>query len=279
MSIPDLFYEQIVLGEKSKEELLAQYPNLSLEELDAKLLEIQKSNQEILKTYPADRFDFAKDAKIAHLRDARSVRGKARAKLTAKSTAHSTRVFSLGVKIASFATAACLVIALSFISLNQLKKDSTFASNGILESATRLKGSGARLFVYKKESSGALLLKAGAKIKQNDVLQVSYTSGGKTFGAILSVDGNGTVTQHFPEYGKTAEQLNQKGETPLDYAYRLDNAPKFERFIFITASYAFPLGEIIQDISRAVHNGFSPSFDLSVFLPSKTESFDILFLK
>ena len=66
--------------------------------------------------------------------------------------------------------------------------------------ATRIKGSEQepRLLVFRKLASGAERLQDGALARSGDLVQLAYRSGGLQYGAILSVDGRGTVTQHLP---------------------------------------------------------------------------------
>ena len=61
---------------------------------------------------------------------------------------------------------------------------------------TRIKGGEQepRLLVFRKLASGAERLQDGALARNGDLVQLAYRSGGLQYGAILSVDGRGTVT-------------------------------------------------------------------------------------
>jgi len=271
MSIPDLFYEQVFLGEKTMD---------GLQDEKRRIEEIADSNRIILETYPADAMKEAVMRKLAAAGIARTGAQDERAESNDSrilAFPHTSPVKTF--RIAAMAAAACAVIAVSVVTVNRSADVGTFAETGVLESATRVKGSGAKLYVYRKEGENATLLSPRSKVKQNDVLQLSYVAGGDLYGAIFSVDGNGTVTRHFPDSGNTAAQLDQSGEIPLAFAYQLDNAPRFERFIMITGAKPFPIDDAAEEIGRSVRNGFSPSFDLSVFLPSRTKATDILLMK
>jgi hypothetical protein len=40
--------------------------------------------------------------------------------------------------------------------------------------------------------------------------------------------------------------LRPEGETRLDYAYRLDDAPGFERFFLVTSERALPIAAVLE---------------------------------
>ena len=64
---------------------------------------------------------------------------------------------------------------------------------------------------------------------------------------LLSIDGAGTVTQHWPEPGRTrAAPLRVGGEVRLPSAYELDNAPAFERFFLVRADESFDVAPILE---------------------------------
>jgi hypothetical protein len=56
---------------------------------------------------------------------------------------------------------------------------------------------------------------------------------------VFSVDGSGAVTLHLPESAGQAAALQAGDMLPLPHAYRLDKAPKLERFFLVTSPAAF----------------------------------------
>ena len=110
--------------------------------------------------------------------------------------------------------------------------------------ATRIKGGEQepRLLVFRKLASGAERLQDGALARNGDLVQLAYRSGGLQFGAILSVDGRGTVTQHLPATGTRAVPL--AAQDTLDVAYELDDAPRWERFYLVAADRRFGLAAV-----------------------------------
>ena len=110
--------------------------------------------------------------------------------------------------------------------------------------ATRIKGGEQepRLLVFRKLTSGAERLQDGAVAQSGDLVQLVYRSGGLQYGAILSVDGRGTVTQHLPVTG--AEAVPLAAQDTLDVAYELDDAPRWERFYLVAADRRFGLAAV-----------------------------------
>src|SRR5579863_9018293 len=117
--------------------------------------------------------------------------------------------------------------------------------------STTIKGtvaaSGARLYVYRHASAGDERLADGERAAPGDLLQLAYAATAEGFGVLLSIDGAGTVTQHWPEPGKTgAAPLRVGGEVRLPSAYELDSAPAFERFFLVRADEAFDVTPVLE---------------------------------
>jgi hypothetical protein len=115
---------------------------------------------------------------------------------------------------------------------------------------TRVKGLAPRLFVYRKAPTGAEELAAGAAARENDVVQLAYQAAGRHFGAIVSIDGRGAVTRHLPAAGTLASPLKTGPSFALPEAYRLDDAPGFERFYFVTADQPFAVDLVLTAVSH-----------------------------
>jgi anti-sigma factor RsiW len=117
------------------------------------------------------------------------------------------------------------------------------------DESDRIKGTAASrpaLAIYRRTSSGSERLADGDVVRPGDLLRVGYTSAGRPYGVILSIDGRGAVTMHLPPNGDESVSLAQGGVTTLlDRAYELDDAPKIERFYFITGARPFQVGPIL----------------------------------
>jgi hypothetical protein len=93
-------------------------------------------------------------------------------------------------------------------------------------------------------------LKNGDKAYENDVIQITYLSAGNEYGFIFSFDGNGNITRHFPEDSWQAQKLSTvKQEVPLDFSYKLDDAPDYECFVFVSSKEKFELNNL-EDINK-----------------------------
>jgi hypothetical protein len=57
---------------------------------------------------------------------------------------------------------------------------------------------------------------------------------------LFSIDGNGTVTMHMADENRAVELAPGK-MTTLPFAYKLDNAPKFETFYLLTSDEEFSI--------------------------------------
>jgi hypothetical protein len=57
---------------------------------------------------------------------------------------------------------------------------------------------------------------------------------------LIRIYGNGTLTMHMAD-GSSAVALEPGKMTTLPFAYKLDNAPKFEKFFLLTSRAAFEL--------------------------------------
>ncbi len=95
----------------------------------------------------------------------------------------------------------------------------------------RLKGVQPRLSLYRQVGAASEKLANGTGARAGDTVQVAYLAGEATYGAIVSVDGRGSVTVHAPTHGDG--KLSQRNEVLLPRAYTLDDAPRFERFVFV----------------------------------------------
>ncbi|HVY37197.1 MAG TPA: ActD-like protein [Polyangia bacterium] len=114
---------------------------------------------------------------------------------------------------------------------------------------TTLKGptpAATRLLVYRHESSGDRPLADGARAAEGDLVQLAYRERHGGFGLLLSIDGAGEVTLHWPEQsGNSAARLETAAEVRLPSAYQLDGAPGFERFFLVTAPRPFAVGPVV----------------------------------
>jgi len=103
---------------------------------------------------------------------------------------------------------------------------------------TRSKGDPS-LHVFRQTAKQPEMLGPKTLVKAGDVLQLRYIANGDRFGFIASVDARGAVSLHLPENGGPAAELSPSGERALPHSYELDNAPGFERFVFVSSTVPF----------------------------------------
>lgn len=102
------------------------------------------------------------------------------------------------------------------------------------------------LFVFRKRGDREERLKDGTKVNTGDVIQLKYAARGASHGVILSLDGSGTVTLHFPASANGSTALEKGGAHPLGFSYELDDAPGFERFFFVTSQSSLDVKDVLQ---------------------------------
>jgi hypothetical protein len=119
--------------------------------------------------------------------------------------------------------------------------------------ADRIKGDVAArpaLALYRRTASGSERLADGDIARPGDLLRVGYASAGRPYGVILSIDGGGGVTMHLPPSGDRAAALTPGKMILLDSAYELDEAPRVERFYFVTGATPFQAAPILAAARR-----------------------------
>ncbi|HWB76536.1 MAG TPA: hypothetical protein VG755_16325 [Nannocystaceae bacterium] len=99
----------------------------------------------------------------------------------------------------------------------------------------RIKGEPA-MVIDRLAERGTERLGDGDVAKTGDRLQVQYRAGDREEGAIVSIDGRGVATLHFPADENATAVMRTGGMIPLDHSYELDDAPGFERFFLVTTT-------------------------------------------
>jgi hypothetical protein len=211
---------------------------------DKAAVELEASDKEILEKYkPADMA--AQIAKKAALNDKDS-------KLEldideSEKTTPFSRKFSSRYLIPAAAAAALIIAVLLPITMGN-------RDYSPLE-LTRVKGAEVpQLKVYRQSGNESEILKNDSIARNYDLLQLTYRVSGPTFGTIISVDGRGVVTKHYPEEGDQSPRLSTGGEQYLPFAYELDDAPLFETFYLITSDRPFSTEEVMDLAASAARD-------------------------
>ncbi|ADO68390.1 hypothetical protein [Stigmatella aurantiaca] len=223
---PDWLLERIALGELPPDELAAARARLAQEpDGAARLAALEEDNRRILEQRPP--------ALVAREVEALAARAERLEPLQEK--AHPWRPLMP-------ALAFVPVLAVVFLMVRPGPRPP--GAEPIAE-VTRTKGLMPQLGLHRLGTAGPEPLADGARAAAHDVVQVSYVAAGNRYGAILSIDGRGAVTLHAPEGGLNALALTPSGTHALSRAYELDDAPSFERFLFIASDSPFTLEEIL----------------------------------
>lgn len=250
--------EKLFLGEEIQDKT----QNLTQEQNE----ELQSSNKEILEKYPSDFVKSLVENKLSQSTSSKK----------GSFTIKPSFAFKISALVASVA-----VLALAFVLPLSLSKSSkVYESVFPGAEQIRVKGKSSALFVYRNEDGKAVRLSNGTKVAEGDILQLSYVCADPEYALIVSVDGNGVVTSHFPEDSTDSALLEKGGEFPLSYSYKLDDAPSFERFYLVTSSKEFSLDNI-EDFLLSI-SGISGKIDIeeiSSLVGSEVSISDIMLLK
>jgi hypothetical protein len=146
----------------------------------------------------------------------------------------------------------------------------------------RVKGLRPHLVLFRQTTGEPEPLTSGSYARPGDVVQIVYQAGGRHYGVIVSADGRGVVTLHLPQRGMGAAALDSGGPIALDSAYALDDAPRWERFYFVTADAPFDTASVIAAARRtaagtaqgagAPHLELPPGLEQSLFVLKKETS-------
>lgn len=237
--VPDLEVEKLCLGELSPEREGEVLDLLGSESGGGERPEeIRASNDEILSKYPPR-------VMAAQIEE--------KAKLQARGGRSRRLVW---IAVPSLAAAA-VAVALTLVVLpdhpgsppiKRMEIDEYYGSKGLDEA----------LFVFRRGENGEELLKEGADVKPGDVLQIKYRAKSADYGVIFSVDGRGNVTLHFPSSPGLSTALEHGGAHALGFSFELDDAPRFERFFFVTSSEPLDVEEILETGRRLGPNETNP---------------------
>ncbi len=143
--------------------------------------------------------------------------------------------------IAAELMAAVLLLVLILPPMLTPEQVQDFTPQGI-----RDKGVEPYLRIFRQVPGGLEELDPQDPVGPGERLQISYVALGRPHGAVFSVDGRGTLTQHLPLTGEHSAELQPKGTVDLAESYVLDDAPAFERFFLVTSAEPFDLGPVFS---------------------------------
>lgn len=263
--VPDILIEQLILDElpdnfsENKKQTLLRNPYVI-----KRMEELKKSNEEIIKTYPVHKISGNINLRLK--KDEPNI---------IKFDKPSGDKKNFNRFLYTLSAAAVLMVALTFVYIfrNPIFQDNT-------SETTRIKGT-AELRIYKKLTNDTVKLTDNSPVYKNDRLQLRYIALEKEYGMIISIDGNGYITIHYPENilsNKSAILDNSGKEVYIANSYLLDDAPEFERFFFITSDNEFSeelIRKSAEELFRKPDKGIYEKLDL----PDDFEQYSILLKK
>lgn len=223
MNIPDWKLERYLLGELPPVEASDIRRREAVDDiLRLRLESLRHSNAEILAQYPSDR-----------LVDV------IRSKVESRPHKHSMPKWPLVM------AATLLCVAIPFVSSPKELIQSLLGEDAspveiqkINEDGTRIKGMGPRLEVWLKKDPQAEQLTEMSNVKAGDEIQLRYSVPTLCYALLVSLDGRDVVTVHLSK-GDSALPIEPGKMNTLPFAYKLDDAPHFEKFFFLVSSHPF----------------------------------------
>ncbi len=257
--ITDLQLEQFLLNELPEEEMeIISEMTESDPLLKDRIEKIKRSDLEILEKYPAEMMKIRIREGIISMQ--KNPVNKT-AGLTEQEIRHSTiriKGFLAGKSRRALysLTAASLTAAAALIMFLYVPGIMNLSTNNMDNDIVRIKGMQPGLFILRKAGSRTEQIENLSKAFKGDLLQIGYTSTGDyRYGVILSIDGRGAVTLHYPESENSDTLLQTNRKVMLQRAYELDDSPGFEKFILILSRDPVDVKSIIEKAKVLAESG------------------------
>ena len=272
--ISDYYLERYALGELPKEESQKILHLASTDpEIKSALKKIESSNHDILSLYPASKI---KDDLLSLL-EKDSFKSKVSRWLDMSS-------FPSKRSVAISSVCTVLLLVLIFIVLPRSNRRAGIELFDIGQDFSLVKGisdidmTKTQLLVFRKTNEEVEILENGTRAGQGDLLQLAYIAVTEPYGIILSIDGRGYVTLHYPEESSGSTELKINKKSLLPHAIELDDAPHFERFIFITSKNKIDVDDVLRiagDLAKNPEKVKTAELDL----PKGIDQHSVLILK
>jgi len=234
-TVPQLFVEQMYLGEigdHRKQRIVAE---MGEESVRAAMLGLEESNREILQASPPE-------VVVKQIL--------ARATRTGPIPIPFRRTAGPRRFLIPLAAAAAMALAV-IVGLRVFQP--TFPGVTI-QDTTRVKGE-PYLLIYRDTADSPELVGEDDTLRESDRIQIKYVAAGDEYGAIVSVDGRGGVVLHYPADAGSAPRLDPREAVALEHSYVLDDAPRFERFFFVTSDSEFSVASVMAAAAALAQGG------------------------
>ncbi|NRA64498.1 MAG: hypothetical protein HRU19_08455 [Pseudobacteriovorax sp.] len=212
--IPQLYLERYALGESNQEERHLIESNMEPQKLTELIGDLQRQNRDYLEKYPFP--------------------------LNLKKTHRKKNHWQGALPV----LAACALLLLFIFPMVIPESPSDLRTE-------RAKGGDDGLVVFKKTETGDIeSLSPKSSVKAGDLIQIAYKNETPGYGVIFSLDGNGQYTLHFPANSDANQNLAMGALNLLDFSYELDDAPAFERFIFLRSDQPIDMQWVGDKVSE-----------------------------
>ena len=220
--VSDLALERYRLGELPPSEMTRLDERLDVDpELSARLEALATSDEAIRRAYPPS-----------------EVQREIRARLAERRPVSATRLKHLWLAPVAIVAGAALWLSLDISSTRSVAP------------AVRVKGSLPQLVLFRKTEAGSERVTDRDHARPGDLIRIAYRADGHAYGVILSIDGRGALTLHWPVDADAASPLETSGTVLLDFAYELDDAPRWERFYLVTGAKPFAIAPVMRAAAR-----------------------------
>lgn len=192
------------------------------------------------------------------------------------------RAFPLKPVLTVSSVAAAFLVL--FLILPLLKKKPRIIYSDTKKDVTLIKGiptvdlSRTQLLVYRQLQESVEILSDGHHARTGDLLQLAYVATDAGYGMILSIDGRGTVTLHLPESQGESTKLERGKQSLLPNAIELDDAPRFERFFFLTSNSPIDVEGVLKEARNLAKNSAQVQ-QQNINLPEHFRQYSVLILK
>ena len=122
----------------------------------------------------------------------------------------------------------------------------------------------AKLRIYRVREKGPERMVPGTVLRERDQLQVGIVPGNAKSAVVVSIDGRGGVTLHFPPDAAGSTELLQGQETLAPNGYELDDAPEYERFFLVADDEPVPVDTVLAAAEALVKQGDPKTQTLSL---------------
>jgi len=260
--LPDVVLERFHLDELPPDEARAIEARLTNDAaLRQRVDALHRSDEEIRRTYSPD---WLADRIRARLHRRQMPRGR-------------VRYWGILAAAGAMAVLALMILPRRSVPVSPPSGTQGAPSNSVSPEDSRIKGLAPTLTVYRRTATTTETLADGTVVRRGDLVRIAYTSAGRPYGVILSIDGRGGITRHLPVDGEVAAALEPGAAVLLDRSFELDDAPRWERFYFVTGASRFAVAPVLESARRTAVNPQPTTSRLT--LPKGLEQFTLTLQK